>query len=85
MRMCLDRICPPLKPQAEHVKISTTGTCAERADAIFQAAATGRITPDTAEGLMSLLAMQVRIVEDSDIKKRMEAFEALLAKQTSAK
>jgi hypothetical protein len=70
LRMCQDRIIPPLKAQSEPLAagIPTTGTLSEQAEAIYQAAASGKITTDEAADLISVLSNRARIVEVDEIR-----------------
>lgn len=82
LRMCLDRICPTIKATAEPVEtnIPTTGTLAEQGQALFQAAAKGKISSDDASNLMSILAGQVRIIEATSLDERIQVLEDQLLK-----
>lgn len=77
LRMCLDRLVPTVKATAEPVEtdIPTTGTLAEQGQALFQAAAKGKISSDEASSLMSILASQVRIIEVTSLDERIQALE----------
>lgn len=79
LKICLDRLAPALKPQGElvNLNIPATGTLTEKAEALFTAAASGKISADAALGLMSLLSGQARVSGSSDLE-RLEAIEALL-------
>ena len=77
LRMCLDRICPTIKATAEPVEtdIPATGSLAEQGQALFLAAAKGKICTDEASSLMSILAGQVRIIEATSLDDRIKALE----------
>lgn len=77
LKMCLDRICPTIKATAEPVEtdIPTTGSLAEQGQALFLAAAKGKISSDEASSLMSILAGQVRIIEATSLDERIQALE----------
>jgi hypothetical protein len=78
LRMCLDRIVPTVKSVSETVTIAlpSNGTLAEQGQALFQAAATGKINAEEASRLMSILAGQIRILEATDLDARIQALEA---------
>lgn len=80
LKLCLDRICSPLKSQAEPIAatIPATGTLAEQGAAIFQAAATGTIGPDEAAALMAILAGQARIQEIAELQRELDEIKSLL-------
>lgn len=77
LKMCLDRICPPIKATPEPVKagLPTTGTLAEQGAAVYQAVARGEITTDEGAALMQVLQAQCRIVELSEMEARLEKLE----------
>lgn len=81
LKLCIDRICSPLKPQAEAVTspIPTTGTLSEQGAAVYQAAATGMIGTDEAAALMTILSGQARILEISELQERLSQIEKQLA------
>lgn len=81
LKLCIDRICSPLKPQAEPIAaaIPTSGTLAEQGAAVFQAAATGTIGTDEAAALMTILSGQARILEISELQERLSQIEKQLA------
>lgn len=83
LRMCLDRICPTIKATAEPVEtgITTSGSLAEQGQALFHAAAKGKITSDVASKLMSILSGQVRIAEATNLDDRIKALEEQLLKK----
>lgn len=78
LRLCLDRICPPLKPQSEPVTTHAAGTLAERAEQIFVAATTGELTPDAAHDLMMLIQMQAKVEEVETMKAEIAEIKAML-------
>lgn len=80
LKLCIDRICSPLKPQAEPIAatIPATGTLAEQGAAIFQAAATGTIGTDEAAALMTILAGQARIQEIAELQRELDEIKRLL-------
>lgn len=79
LRMCLDRICPPLRPQGEPTVIPTTGTWTERAEQIYAAATAGGIAPDAADNLMSLLLAMAKVVDLDTVKTDIAAIKVALA------
>jgi hypothetical protein len=83
LRICLDRIIPPVKAVAEPVNVTLPkgSNLADQGTAIFQAAASGKISTDEASSLMSILAGQVRIVEATNLDERIKALEEQLLKK----
>lgn len=79
LRLCLDRICPAIKPMAEPVStgLSTTGlTLSQQAEELYRQAAEGEIDLDTADGLAKLLTARIKIDEFTELEKRLTALEA---------
>lgn len=76
-RLLLDRICPPLKAQAQAVEVAglSAGKLAERATAALDAAAKGEVSPDTAAALVTAVGTLARIAEVEDLEKRLQALE----------
>ncbi|QWV97465.1 hypothetical protein KP005_19355 [Geomonas nitrogeniifigens] len=76
LRMCLDRLVPPVKATAEPVQVEATeGSLAEQAQAIYQQAANGELGPDEAGALIGLLQAQAKIIEISELEARITALE----------
>ncbi|WP_289445677.1 hypothetical protein, partial [Klebsiella pneumoniae] len=63
-RVLLDRIVPTLKAEAQAVEVRglASGSLADRARAALDAAAGGRLAPDTAAGLVSAVGTLARVV-----------------------
>lgn len=78
LRLCMDRICPTLKATTEPVvsALPTTGTLSEQAAAIYRAATSGEITPEDAATMMQLVQAQVKIIEQTEIEKRLSELES---------
>lgn len=79
LRLCMERLVPPIRAQTESVTLALSGTLAERAEAVVEAAATGTISPDAASVLMNLLAQVARVEEASELKKEILEIKAILA------
>lgn len=77
-KVLLDRVCPPLKPEAQTVSLPAMGeaeTLLERATAAIVAAAEGELAPDIASQLVSAVGVLSRVAEVQDLEKRLEALE----------
>ena len=74
--MLLDRITPPLKAQALPVKVKSVKTLAAKGDNIIRATFAGEIPPDIGSQLITALAMQGKLVELDELKRRVESLEA---------
>lgn len=76
LRICIDRLIPAAKPKDDPIELpAMTGTLADSGQAVLSAVAEGRISPEEAGALMTALASQARIVEVTEIEKRLAALE----------
>lgn len=75
-KVLLDRICPPLRPQALPIALPVNGSLTEQGSEIIKATMTGQIPPDIGSQLITALSHQAKIVEIDDLTKRIEALEA---------
>ena len=78
-RLVLERILPPLRPQASPVELpalAAAGTLTDRATAILAAAGAGEIAPDVAAHLLAALGGVAKISEIDELTRRIEALEA---------
>lgn len=76
LKMCLDRLVPPLKAVTAPVQINASGnSLAEKANGVFTAATDGEVSPDTASQLITALAGVAKIIEVSELEKRISALE----------
>lgn len=83
LRLCLERLIPPVKARDEPVELETAGgTLSEQGRGVLQAVACGRITPHEAATLMQALSAQTRVVEAEELLKRVEALEEALDRRT---
>ncbi len=74
-KVLLDRICPPLRPQALPIALPTNGSLSEQGSEIIQATMAGTIPPDIGSQLITALAHQAKIVEIDELTKRIDALE----------
>lgn len=77
MRLCLERICPALKPDRDAfpLEVDLSGSPVDQGKAALVAATEGRISIDDATQLLQGIAAQMRIVEISELEARLEALE----------
>ena len=79
IRIILDRVLPPLRatdlPTA--LAMPADGTLAEQARAVVQAAADGDLAPAQAAQIVTALGGVAKIVETTELLRRVEALEAL--------
>lgn len=86
-KILLDRIVPPLKPEAQAVQIaelSGGGDLVGKADAVIHAVGSGDIAPDIAAQLISAVATLAKVIEVNELQQRLEMLEKHLL-QTSKK
>lgn len=79
-RCLLDKICPSLKATAPAVELPDASGkgLSEQGAAVISAAMMGDIAPDVAGQLLSALASQAKLVEVSELEKRIESIEHIL-------
>jgi len=75
-KVLLDRVCPPLKPQALPISLPVNGSLTEQGGEIIRATMAGQIPPDIGSQLITALAAQSKIIEIDELTKRIEALEA---------
>jgi hypothetical protein len=83
-RLILDRIAPVRRGRAVHLKIGEIGDAASVMNvhaALLTEVAAGRLTPEEAEPLSSMLAAYLKIVETVDIDRRLHELESRTAVQ----
>ena len=80
LRVCVDRLCPPMKAQAAPVQVDIpeTDSISDIANAFIKAAADGQLPPDIAAQLVSAVGTLARVVEVDELKERMAALEAAI-------
>ena len=81
VKLILDRCVPALKPTSDAVTLPLTGdsTLADRGMSVLGAATSGKLGPDDAQAVMSLLVSQAKLVEQSEVMARLEKIEAWLS------
>ena len=76
LRICIDRIIPAMKAKDCPVHLGNlSGSLSERAQSVLDLLADGEITPDEANTIMGTIAAQARIIEVSELEKRIAALE----------
>lgn len=77
LKLCLERISPPVKPTADPVEFFLHGsTLAEKAESVLQAIADGQIDVDSGRKLIGAISDLGRIIEVDSILERLEKLEA---------
>jgi len=79
LRMCLDRIIPPRRDRAIQFKIPQLNSASDASKAmaaIMIAVAHGELTPAEAAELSNVVTVYVRVIETTEIERRLLAVEA---------
>jgi len=77
LRICMDRLIAPMR--SNPIRISKfSGTLAERGDQVMTGIGKGELGIDEAAALMSVLQSQARIIEATELDKRIAALEQTL-------
>jgi hypothetical protein len=80
LKLCLDRIVAPIKPQGVPVSINSPGgSLTQQGSAIIAAATEGLIPPDDASQFLRALAAQAKLVEIEDLESRISTLEKRVA------
>lgn len=77
MRLCLDRCVPVLKAVTEAAPLSVdlSGTAVQQSQAILTAVSDGVLSIEEATQLLAGIASSMKILEISEMEKRLEALE----------
>ena len=78
LKLCLDRLCAPLRPTDRHITIEGLDGCKElsgKGDIVLTSVASGAITPVEAQHLMSAISSQARIIEVDELERRVAELE----------
>ena len=77
LRICIDRLIAPAKARDNTVSLdSPEGPLSQQGQAVLTALYTSRITPDEAVTLMQAISAQARLIEASELERRIAALEA---------
>ena len=79
----ISRLIPTLRPTTDALILKTTGTLAERGEALIEAMTSGKVSPDQANIAMNTFTAQAKLVEQAELVQRIEQLEALIC--TTAK
>ena len=77
-KVLLDRICPPLRPQALPVTIETGATLPETGGNVVTATLSGNVPPDVGAMLIRALAEQGKLIELQEMADRLQRLEKML-------
>ena len=78
IKILLDRVCPPIKPQALPINLPVNGSLAEQGNEIIQATLSGQIPPDIGSQLITALSNQGKLIELQELTERLERIERQL-------
>lgn len=77
LKLCLERISPPVKPNADPVMFDLSGdTLSDKAESVLQAIADGVIDVENGRKLIGAISDLGRILEVDSILERLEALES---------
>jgi len=81
LRICIERLIPPAKARDDPVELPEMlgGTLADSGQAVLTALAEGRLTPEEAGAILGALTGQARVVETSELERRLRALEEAAA------
>lgn len=70
LKLCLDRLCPALKPQSEPITLNASGNdVTTLAAEVFRAATTGEVALDEAAVLTSMLLNRAKINDIDELRR----------------
>lgn len=84
----LDKVLPTLKPEALSVLLPDmvgAETLSAKAEAAIDAAGAGELSPSAASDLVSAIAALAKIIETTELQKRLEALEQVLTPKKDEK
>ena len=84
----LDRVLPALKPESQAISLPelvAAPTLADKAKAAIDAAGAGDSAPSAASDMVSARAGLAKIIETTELQKRLEALELLLTPKKDEK
>jgi len=83
LKICIDRLCPPMKAQSApvQVEIPSTDSMSDIANSFIKAAAEGRLAPDVATQLVSAVGTVAHVAEVDELKERLTALEAAVGRK----
>ena len=78
LKLCLERISPPVKPNSEPVTFDLSGdTLSAKAESVLQAIAGGVIDVDSGRKLIGAISDLGKIIEITELEKRLAQLEQL--------
>jgi len=77
-KILIDRVCPPIRPQAMPVNIPIGATLPETGGNVVDATLNGSIAPDIGSMLIRALAEQGKLIELQELTERLQRIERQL-------
>lgn len=75
-RIVLERLVPAIKPASEPVSFELKGdSLTEQAQSVLAAVAAGELPPDQGKALIDAIGSLVKVVEQDEIRRRLELLE----------
>ena len=81
-KVLLDRVCPPLRPQALPIEVEMGETLPNTGGNILSAILSGDIPPDIGSTLIKALTDQGKLIELQEIAERLKRLEKVLEART---
>lgn len=83
LKVCIDRLCPPMKAQSAMVKVDLpeAQNLGDTAHAIIRAAASGQLSPDIAAQLVGAVGTLARVTEIDELKARLASLEIAVGRK----
>ncbi len=78
MRLCLERIIPPIRAKDEQVNIpglNSSQSLSEQAKVVMSGIGEGQLTPSEGAAILTAIASKARIDEIDELEKRLTALE----------
>lgn len=79
LKMCLDRICPPLKASDECIELEHTDSPLEAVNTCMQLIADGVLPPNQAMGVINCITQKIKL-EDVIERKESDPFKSLFSR-----
>jgi hypothetical protein len=78
IKLILDRVCPPIKPQALPISLPVVESLAGQGNEVIRATMTGKIPPDIGSQLITALSNQGKLIEFQELADRLARIEKQL-------
>ena len=78
LRLCLERLCPPVKQRPIHIKMPTVESASEAVGAmtaVLESVSTGEITTGEGQAFADMIERFRRVLETEELERRIGALE----------